>query len=105
MGEQAEAWRQGATIPAMRKNQETPLLGKTALITGGAKRLGRSSAMALARAGADVAITFNHSTRDAQHTVVDLAGLGVRALALKCDVTNEKSVKSVVKEAVKELGG
>ncbi len=89
----------------MRKNVETPLLGKAALITGGAKRLGRSSALALARAGADVAITFKQSAREAQHTVVDLAGLGVRAFALRCDITDEKNVKAMIKEAVRELGG
>jgi NAD(P)-dependent dehydrogenase (short-subunit alcohol dehydrogenase family) len=89
----------------MGKTHETPLLGKTALITGGAKRLGRHSALALARAGADIAITFNHSASEAQHTVIDLASLGVRAFALRCDVTSEKSVKGMIKEVVKELGG
>ncbi len=89
----------------MRKSVETPLLGKTVLITGGAKRLGRASALALARAGADVAITFNHSAREAQHTVIDLAAIGVRAFALRCDVTNEKSVRATIKESVRELGG
>src|ERR1700756_1537705 len=89
----------------MKKNVSLPLLGKAALITGGAKRLGRASALALARAGADVAITFNRSAREAQHTVIDLAGLGVRAFALQCDVTSEKSVRGMIKEAVRELGG
>jgi len=89
----------------MRKSVETPLLGKTVLITGGAKRLGRASALALARAGADVAITFNHSAREAQHTVIDLASIGVRAFALRCDVTNERSVKATIKESVRALGG
>jgi len=88
----------------MIKNVELPLHGKAALITGGAKRLGRASALALARAGADVAITFNQSAREAQHTVIDLAGLGVRALALQCDVTSESSVRAMIKEAGKELG-
>jgi NAD(P)-dependent dehydrogenase (short-subunit alcohol dehydrogenase family) len=82
-----------------------PLRGKTVLITGGARRLGRATALALAGAGADVAITFRASMRDAQRTVIDVSGLGVRALALACDVTDEKSVKSAVKEAVRELGG
>ncbi len=89
----------------MRTNVETPLSGKTVLITGGAKRLGRASALCLARAGADVAITFNRSAREAQHTVIDLTGLGVRAFALRCDVTSEKSVRNMVKVAVRELGG
>ena len=81
-----------------------PLHGKACLITGGARRLGRASAFALARAGADVAITFRTSAREAQHTVVDLVSLGVRAFALHCDVTDEVSVKAMMKEAGRELG-
>lgn len=82
-----------------------PLKGKTALITGAARRLGRASALALAQAGADVAITFRNSAREAQHTVIDLSSLGVRAVALRCDITDQKSVRTTLKEAVKELGG
>lgn len=89
----------------MTTNENKPLAGKAALITGGAKRLGRASALELARAGADVAITFNHSAREAQQTVVDLASLGVRAFSFRCDVTSEKSVKTAIREMVKELGG
>jgi NAD(P)-dependent dehydrogenase (short-subunit alcohol dehydrogenase family) len=81
-----------------------PLQGKTALITGGAKRLGRASALALAQAGADVAITFRESTREAQQTAEDISDLGVRAFALHCDVTDEASVRSMIKEAGRELG-
>src|SRR5262249_22752416 len=81
-----------------------PLEGKTALITGGAKRLGRFSALALARAGADVAITFRESSRAARDTVVDLSALGVRAFAFHCDVTEESSVCAMMKEAGRELG-
>ena len=81
-----------------------PLRGKTALITGGAKRLGRASALALAHAGADVAITFRNSSREAQQTVADLLALGVHAFALRCDVTEEASVRSMMKDAGHELG-
>src|SRR5207302_10026693 len=81
-----------------------PLRGKTCLITGGARRLGRASALALAHAGADVAITFRNSTREAQHTVLDLSSFGGRAFALHCDITDEASVKSMMKEAGRELG-
>ena len=89
----------------MRVTSDKPLRGKTALITGGARRLGRASALAMAEAGADVAITFLHSAREAQHTVIDLGSFGVRAVALRCDVTDEKSVKSAIKETGRELGG
>lgn len=85
--------------------EDRALAGKTALITGGARRLGRACALALARAGADVAITFRNSAAEAQHTVIDIGGLGGRAFALRCDVSEERSVKAALKEAAKELGG
>jgi NAD(P)-dependent dehydrogenase (short-subunit alcohol dehydrogenase family) len=88
----------------MRISPDGPLRQKTALITGGAKRLGRASALALAGAGADVAITFLDSAREAQQTVVDLSALGVRAFALRCDVTDEASVRAMMKDAGRELG-
>src|SRR5215475_10306927 len=82
-----------------------PLEGKVALITGGAKRLGRGSALALAEAGADVAITFLSSAKDSKRTVKELQAKGVRALALRCDVTRERSVQAAVNGVVRELGG
>jgi NAD(P)-dependent dehydrogenase (short-subunit alcohol dehydrogenase family) len=92
----------GGTIRFM---SDKPLKGKTALITGGARRLGRASALAMAEAGADVAVTFLHSAREAQHTVIDLSSFGVRAVALRCDITEEKSVRAAIKEIGRELGG
>src|SRR5271154_6321420 len=88
----------------MYKDPDKPLHGKTCLITGAALRLGRFSALALARAGADVAITFRTSAREAHRTVVDLSSYGVRAFALHCDITDETSVKSMMQEAGRELG-
>src|ERR1700745_1821144 len=89
----------------MPEAPDKPLRGKTALITGAARRLGRASALELAEAGADVAITFLNSSRQAQHTVIDLAGFGVRGVAVRCDVTDQKNVRTAIKEVVKELGG
>jgi NAD(P)-dependent dehydrogenase (short-subunit alcohol dehydrogenase family) len=88
----------------MKDHQAKSLHGKTALITGAARRLGRASAMALAHAGADVAITFRNSAREARETVVDLSAFGVRAFALRCDVADEASVRAMMKEAGRELG-
>jgi NAD(P)-dependent dehydrogenase (short-subunit alcohol dehydrogenase family) len=88
----------------MQDLQAKPLRGKTGLVTGAARRLGRASALALAQAGADVAITFKESAREARETVVDLSGYGVRAFALRCDVTDESSVRTMMKEAGRELG-
>jgi len=89
----------------MPPSGEKPLAGKTVLITGAARRLGRAIALASAEAGADVAITFLRSAREAQHTVIDIGSFGVRAVALRCDVTDEKSVKGAIREVAKELGG
>jgi 3-oxoacyl-[acyl-carrier protein] reductase/pteridine reductase len=88
----------------MQDPQARSLHGKTALVTGAARRLGRASALALAEAGADVAITFKNSAREARETVVDLSGFGVRAFALRCDVTDEASVRGMMKDAGRELG-
>jgi 3-oxoacyl-[acyl-carrier protein] reductase/pteridine reductase len=82
-----------------------PLAGKVALVTGGAKRLGRASALALAAAGADVAITFLKSAGDAVKTVSAVKKAGVRAIAVRCDVTDPKSVAAASKEVVRKLGG
>jgi len=85
--------------------RDKPLAGKAVLITGAARRLGRASALAMAEAGADVAITFLRSSREAEQTVRDLGGFGVRAAAIRCDVTDEKSVSGAIEETAKELGG
>ncbi|MGH9528727.1 MAG: SDR family NAD(P)-dependent oxidoreductase [Terriglobales bacterium] len=81
------------------------LSGKSVLITGAARRLGRATALAMAAAGADVAITFLTSEREAQATVIDVGSFGVRSLALRCDVTDSKSVATTVQEIKKEFGG
>jgi NAD(P)-dependent dehydrogenase (short-subunit alcohol dehydrogenase family) len=82
-----------------------PLSGKVALITGGAKRLGKASALALAHAGANVAVTYLSSAREAQRTRKELEKIGGRVLAIRCDVTEPKGVTDAVKQTVAELGG
>ena len=81
------------------------LKGKAVVITGGARRIGRAIALELARHGADIAITFNTSDREARKTVVELTALGVRAVALHCDVRDESSIKQMIVETCRELGG
>ena len=70
-----------------------PLSGRTVLVTGAAKRLGRAIALAAAEYGADVAITYRESAREARALVGELARHGVEALAVRCDVTDEKNVR------------
>jgi 3-oxoacyl-[acyl-carrier protein] reductase/pteridine reductase len=75
---------------------DQPLSGKSALVTGGARRVGRGIALALAKAGADVAITFRTSEAEAAKTVREIENLGRRALAVECDVRSEASVRVAV---------
>ncbi len=74
-------------------------------MTGAAKRLGRATALAAAENGANVAITYRESERSARSLVADLADLGVEALAVRCDVTDERNVREMVKEVAGQLGG
>lgn len=77
-----------------------PLSGRSALVTGGARRVGRGIALALAEAGADVAITYRSSQAEAAETAHEIESLGRRALAVDCDVRSEASVRAAVAAAV-----
>lgn len=82
---------------------DQPLLGKTALVTGGAKRIGRGIAMTLARAGASVAITYRQSHEEAAEVVAQIETLGRRGLALECDIRSESSVRGAVAAVVEQF--
>ena len=83
---------------------DRPLAGKTALVTGGAKRIGREIALTLARAGASVAITFGGSQVEAEQTVRDLSALDVEAMAVRCELRDPEDVKQTVGAVVEEFG-
>ena len=85
----------------MADHASRPLAGKAAFVTGGAKRLGRAAAIALSKAGADVAITFLQSAKEAQQTVKLIKAAGVRALAVPCDVTDPASVREAIASAAR----
>jgi len=80
------------------------LSGKSALVTGGARRIGREIALALARAGADVTITYRSSQTEAEQTVRAIEDLGGRAFAIECDVRAETSVRQAIAAAVARFG-
>lgn len=81
-----------------------PLAGKTILITGAAKRIGRAIALALAESGADVAITYLGSQPEAESTVQALADCDVDALAVRCDLRDPGSIEQTVLSVVEEFG-
>jgi len=80
------------------------LEGKTALVTGAAKRIGRSIALTLAENGANVAITYLNSQTKAEQTVRDLAALEVDALAVRCDLRDPLAIDEAVASVVEEFG-
>jgi NAD(P)-dependent dehydrogenase (short-subunit alcohol dehydrogenase family) len=72
------------------------LSGKSALVTGGARRIGREIALSLARAGADVAITYRSSKAEAGWTAEEIQSLGSRSIAVECDVRSESSIRAAL---------
>ena len=81
------------------------LSGKIVLVTGAAKRLGRTIALAAADEGADVAITYRESEREARTLVGEVGRRGGLALAVRCDITDETNIREMVREVAGELGG
>ena len=81
-----------------------PLQGQVALVTGAAKRLGRAVALRLAEEGADVAIHYRSSQREAQDGVKEIEKLGRRALAIGADLSSVAEIKRLVDEAGKQFG-
>jgi 3-oxoacyl-[acyl-carrier protein] reductase/pteridine reductase len=72
------------------------LTGKSALVTGGAKRIGREIALVLAAAGAEVTVTYRKSRAEAEETIKAIQQLGRMAIAVECDVRSEESVRSAI---------
>src|SRR5215475_7665376 len=73
------------------------LKGRTVLITGGARRLGRAIALAMAERHANVAFTFLRSSDEATQTLKQIEQAGASGMAVKCDVRHEESVKEAVR--------
>ena len=78
---------------------------KVALITGGARGIGRAIALKLAGRGADIAILDAGGPELSEQTADELRALGVRALAIQCDITDYEQVVKAVTRVKEELGG
>ena len=79
--------------------------GKTALVTGGGRGIGRGIALELAREGADVAINYRRSAEAAEKTAAEIRALGRRAVLVPGDVSDVQAVDRLVGDAVAALGG
>lgn len=78
--------------------------GKTAIVTGGSRGIGRAVCLELARGGANVALCFAGNGAAAQSTAEAVEAAGGRALALRCDVSDAAQVDALVQAAVERFG-
>lgn len=83
---------------------DRPLAGRTALVTGGAKGIGRDTCLRLARAGADVAINYLTSEQEARETADLVRQAGVHSHLVRADIRSAEEVATMVQEVAKALG-
>lgn len=80
------------------------LTGKTAIVTGGGRDIGRACAMRLAKEGANVAINYHSSSEGADSAVAEIEKAGGKAFALQGDMTSEADVGALVARCVEQFG-
>ena len=80
------------------------LTGRTAVVTGGSRGIGRAVCLELAARGANVVLCYSGSEAAAQETAAACEQLGAKALALRCDVSDAQAVKAMMKQAVSAFG-
>jgi 3-oxoacyl-[acyl-carrier protein] reductase len=81
-----------------------PLAGRVALVTGASRGIGRAIALALAEAGADVAVNFRSSEGAAQEVSAQIRAMGRRALQVQGDVSRASEVERMVEKVHREMG-
>lgn len=84
--------------------QTAPLSGRVAVITGSSRGIGRATALRLAAMGADVAINYRSDAAGASEALTAVAALGVRAISVQADVSQEEDVTQLFQQVEAELG-
>ena len=79
------------------------LEGKTAIVTGGSRGIGKGIALALARAGADVAIFYRMNKEEAIKVVGQIESYGQKGLAEQVDITNYEKLEEAVRTVVDQF--
>ena len=80
------------------------LKGRSYLITGASKGIGRGCALEMAKEGANIAINYRSGQSDAEEVAAEVRKLGGKALLLQADVSNQSEVEEMVKKTVQEFG-
>jgi 3-oxoacyl-[acyl-carrier protein] reductase len=81
-----------------------PTAKRAALVTGAASGIGRATALALARAGYDVAVNYSRSEKEATGVAEEAGRSGVRTLLCRCDVSNDADVREMLKAVGEKFG-
>lgn len=81
------------------------LQGKTALVTGASRGIGKAVALRMAQEGANVAVVYAGNQQKAQQAVEELTALGVKAQAYCCNVADFDAVKELVNQVIVDFGG
>lgn len=80
------------------------LKGKTAIVTGGSRGIGKSIALELASRGANVAVNCTKSIESAEAVIKEIRNMGVSGMAVKADVSNSEEVENLVNEVLNTFG-
>ena len=88
----------------MANEQQLPLAGKIALITGSGQGIGRATAQRLAQAGADIVINYRSNTSAAEEARTTIEDIGRRCVGIQADVSQEEEVTRLFAEANEALG-
>lgn len=84
---------------------EKQFSGRSAIVTGGTRGIGKAIVLELARRGSNVAFNYARSADEAEKLKAEIEALGIKAFAAQCDVANVEAVAEFVKAATAELGG
>ncbi len=89
----------------MSQNQDKPLEGRVAVVTGASRGIGKAIALELAKRGAQIVINYNRSADAAEALVAEVEADGGKALAVQADVANFDDAHNLIKTAIDEFGG